>query len=241
MHGRGRSALEGPVHRWTRTYCDATRPRGSALTGSYCNWSKAPGALDILRVAASTSERVKDKGVRGILSTPEAIKKLLEGTGLDLSTDSTGAMLIAAPQAAAHTSATRPAPSGTEVSGERLAQSTSTSAQIPSEAANALSPNAADSRSTELPTAGLDEIVVTGTNISHVDNKTVALLALTATPSSAVAMPAFRTSLLLYPKMLKVAKTVPTAWSPASLAALTTLRIPRPQISVAWAPAQHSP
>ena len=41
---------------------------------------------------------VKTRGVRGALTPEEAVKRLLEGTGLEVSTDSTGAMLIAAPQ-----------------------------------------------------------------------------------------------------------------------------------------------
>ena len=41
---------------------------------------------------------VKTRGVHGVLSPEEAVKQLLEGTGLEVSTDSTGAMLIAAPQ-----------------------------------------------------------------------------------------------------------------------------------------------
>src|ERR1700679_2528124 len=43
---------------------------------------------------------VKTKGVSGTLSPVDALTKLLEGTGLKLNTDSTGAMLIAPPQAA---------------------------------------------------------------------------------------------------------------------------------------------
>jgi iron complex outermembrane receptor protein len=46
---------------------------------------------------------VKTRGVHGALSPEEAVKQLLEGTGLEVSTDSTGAMLIAAPQGIAHT------------------------------------------------------------------------------------------------------------------------------------------
>src|SRR5580698_8782234 len=37
---------------------------------------------------------VKTRGVRGALTPEEAVKRLLEGTGLEVSTDSTGAMLI---------------------------------------------------------------------------------------------------------------------------------------------------
>jgi iron complex outermembrane recepter protein len=47
---------------------------------------------------------VKTRGVRGALSPEEAVKQLLEGTGLEVSTDSTGAMLIAAPQVTVHSS-----------------------------------------------------------------------------------------------------------------------------------------
>src|ERR1700722_5107408 len=47
---------------------------------------------------------VKTRGVHGALSPEEAVKQLLEGTGLEVSTDSTGAMLIAAPQVVAHSS-----------------------------------------------------------------------------------------------------------------------------------------
>jgi iron complex outermembrane recepter protein len=47
---------------------------------------------------------VKTRGVRGALSPEEAVKQLLAGTGLEVSTDSTGAMLIAAPQVVAHSS-----------------------------------------------------------------------------------------------------------------------------------------
>jgi outer membrane receptor protein involved in Fe transport len=47
---------------------------------------------------------VKTRGVHGALSAEEAVKQLLEGTGLEVSTDSTGAMLIAAPQVIAHSS-----------------------------------------------------------------------------------------------------------------------------------------
>jgi iron complex outermembrane recepter protein len=47
---------------------------------------------------------VKTRGVHGVLSPEGAVKQLLEGTGLEVSTDSTGAMLIAAPQVIAHKS-----------------------------------------------------------------------------------------------------------------------------------------
>jgi iron complex outermembrane recepter protein len=47
---------------------------------------------------------VKTRGVHGALSPEEAVKQLLEGTGLEVSTDSTGAMLIAAPQVIARSS-----------------------------------------------------------------------------------------------------------------------------------------
>src|ERR1700678_1659375 len=47
---------------------------------------------------------VKTRGVRGALSPEEAVKQLLAGTGLEVSTDSTGAMLIAGPQVIAHSS-----------------------------------------------------------------------------------------------------------------------------------------
>jgi iron complex outermembrane receptor protein len=47
---------------------------------------------------------VKTRGVHGALSPEEAVKQLLEGTGLEASTDSTGAMLIAAPQVIARNS-----------------------------------------------------------------------------------------------------------------------------------------
>jgi len=47
---------------------------------------------------------IKTRGVHGALSPEEAVKQLLEGTGLEVSTDSTGAMLIAAPQVIAHSS-----------------------------------------------------------------------------------------------------------------------------------------
>jgi outer membrane receptor protein involved in Fe transport len=46
---------------------------------------------------------VKTRGVHGALSPEEAVKQLLEGTGLEVSMDSTGAMLIAAPQGIAQT------------------------------------------------------------------------------------------------------------------------------------------
>jgi iron complex outermembrane recepter protein len=47
---------------------------------------------------------VKTRGVHGALSPEEAVKQLLEGTGLQVSTDSTGATLIAAPQVIARSS-----------------------------------------------------------------------------------------------------------------------------------------
>jgi iron complex outermembrane receptor protein len=47
---------------------------------------------------------VKTRGVHGALSPEEAVKQLLEGTGLQVSRDSTGAMLIAAPQVIARSS-----------------------------------------------------------------------------------------------------------------------------------------
>jgi iron complex outermembrane receptor protein len=47
---------------------------------------------------------VKTRGVHGALSPEEAVKQLLDGTGLEVSTDSTGAMLIAAPQVIARSS-----------------------------------------------------------------------------------------------------------------------------------------
>jgi iron complex outermembrane recepter protein len=120
---------------------------------------------------------LKTKGVHGTLSVPEAIKKLLVGTGLELSTDSTGAMLIAAPQTATHGATTRLAPSAADVSGAtHLAQSTTTSTQSQATPDVSENANGPDSKSSESQTAGLAEIVVTGTNITGVENKTVPLL-----------------------------------------------------------------
>ena len=53
---------------------------------------------------------VKTKGVSGTLSPVDALTKLLEGTGLKLNTDSTGAMLIAAPQLSRGFFKSRPRP-----------------------------------------------------------------------------------------------------------------------------------
>src|SRR5688572_21518265 len=41
---------------------------------------------------------VRTEGAKGDFTAQEAIKRLLEGTSLQVSTDTTGAMLIAAPQ-----------------------------------------------------------------------------------------------------------------------------------------------
>jgi outer membrane receptor protein involved in Fe transport len=69
-------------------------------------------ALDLLSKQTGTEviyrpdqvKGVKTPGVHGTLSTEAAAKKLLEGSGLDVSTDSTGAVLIAAPQLKTHVS-----------------------------------------------------------------------------------------------------------------------------------------
>src|ERR1700730_9653279 len=69
-------------------------------------------ALDLLSKQTGTGtvyrpeqvKGLKTRGVHGTLSAEAAAKKLVEGTGLEVSTDSTGAVLIAAPQSKTHTS-----------------------------------------------------------------------------------------------------------------------------------------
>ncbi len=86
---------------------------------------------------------LKTPGIKGTLTTEEAIGKLLEGTALRLSTNAAGAMLIAEPKPSARV------PAQDSV---RLAQAASASGQ--SQAPSDADPSAAD--------PALDEIVVVG-------------------------------------------------------------------------------
>ena len=69
-------------------------------------------ALDLLSKQTGTGtvyrpeqvKGLKTRGVHGTLSTEQAAKKLVEGTGLEVSTDSSGAVIIAAPQSKPRTS-----------------------------------------------------------------------------------------------------------------------------------------
>lgn len=109
---------------------------------------------------------VKTKGVSGTLSPVDALTRLLEGTGLKVNTDSTGAMLIAAPQAA-RGSSNRIAPSaGNLDSNARLARSNA-SGQSQS-AAGPQNTDTSNSTSGSSKTEGLEEIIVTGTHIHNV-------------------------------------------------------------------------
>jgi iron complex outermembrane recepter protein len=127
-----------------------------------------------------TIKGIKTKGVSGTLTPLDAVTKLLEGTGLLLKMDSTGAMLIAAPPSASRGSLNHPVPVADDAdSATRLAQANATTTSTdnstgpenhddPKKASKASAP------SEEAP--GLEEIVVTGTNISNIENKTVPLL-----------------------------------------------------------------
>jgi len=118
---------------------------------------------------------IKTKGVSGTLTPVDAVTKLLEGTGLRLNTDSTGAMLIAAPPSASHGSSNHPVPvAGDSDSATHLAQvnpATSTGTSSATEKKDSSASPSSDEDKT-----GLSEIIVTGTNISGVENKTVPLL-----------------------------------------------------------------
>jgi len=114
---------------------------------------------------------LKTIGLSGKFSPADAVNKLLQGTGLELTTDSTGAMLIATPHG--HAPSTRLSPSAAEA---RLAQSGTQNAEpqaVPDSSpfGDNQGPTVKDS---EHP--ALEEVVVTGTNIRGVENKTVPLL-----------------------------------------------------------------
>jgi iron complex outermembrane recepter protein len=110
--------------------------------------------------------------VKGEFLREKAIALLLSGTGLTYRVTAQGAIVIdiaPAPKSSAATAT----PSDTST---HLAQSTSASTQSqvgPDAVKNANSP---DSGPKDTRTPGLDEIVVTGTNITGVENKTVPLL-----------------------------------------------------------------
>jgi iron complex outermembrane recepter protein len=79
-------------------------------------------ALDMLSKQTGTGtvyrpeqvKGLKTRGVHGRLSAEAAAKELVEGTSLEVSTDSTGAILIAAPQSKAHTSSSNDERAGLE-------------------------------------------------------------------------------------------------------------------------------
>jgi iron complex outermembrane receptor protein len=112
---------------------------------------------------------LKTHGAHGALSVAAAVQKLLEGTGLEVSTDSTGAMLIAQP--------TRPAtgvasseltsaeqPSSNKEAGKQSSQAFRV-AQMDQGKTTSDVPVDKDARTRDKKTEGLDEIVVTGTHI----------------------------------------------------------------------------
>jgi len=119
---------------------------------------------------------LKTKGVHGTLPASEAAKRLLEGTGLELSMDSTGAMLIAAPQTRSHTPTAQSGPASTDIYDRRIAQSAMANSQNSRVEVSPIEPSTPDSRNVDFPASGLEEIVVTGTNITGVENKTIPLL-----------------------------------------------------------------
>ena len=79
-------------------------------------------ALDLLSKQTGTGtvyrpeqvKGLKTRGVHGRLSAEAAAKELVEGTGLEVSTDSTGAVLIAAPQPKTHASSSNDERAGLE-------------------------------------------------------------------------------------------------------------------------------
>ena len=79
-------------------------------------------ALDLLSKQSGTEivyrpdqvKGVRTRGAHGTLSTEAAAKKLLEGTGLEVNTDSTGAVLIAAPRMKTHPSSSEDERAGLE-------------------------------------------------------------------------------------------------------------------------------
>jgi iron complex outermembrane recepter protein len=120
---------------------------------------------------------IKTKGVSGTLTPANAVTKLLQGTGLRLNTDSSGAMLIAAPPSLSHGSSNRLVPAADDAgSATRLAQthSATTSTGGPQNQDDPRRESKTSSPSEEDPR--LAEIIVTGTNISGVENKTVPIL-----------------------------------------------------------------
>jgi iron complex outermembrane receptor protein len=125
---------------------------------------------------SSDLKGLKTKGAFGDLSPKDAIAKLLVGTPLQLKTDSSGAMLIAAPQAGGHPSSSS-VPLHTDGAGSRVAQSETSNSQPGSDdSQNTHVPPSQSSVSSESEKDKMSEIVVTGTNISGVENKTVPLL-----------------------------------------------------------------
>jgi iron complex outermembrane recepter protein len=79
-------------------------------------------ALDLLSKQTGTGtvyrpeqvKGLKTRGVHGTLSAEAAAKELVKGTGLEVSTDSTGAVLIAAPQSKTHASSSNDERAGLE-------------------------------------------------------------------------------------------------------------------------------
>jgi iron complex outermembrane receptor protein len=116
---------------------------------------------------------VRTKGVSGTLPPVDALTKLLEGTGLKLNTDSTGAMLIAAPQAASHGSSNpNSPPTGSSDDASKLKETGNKNSQdfrVAQVDQGVAGPQVAsddlNSDKKKKKEEGLSEIVVTGSRI----------------------------------------------------------------------------